>query len=254
MLVDTHAHLYAEEFSSDRDAMINNAFAAGVKKIILPNIDVESVTPMLELAGKYPRSCFPLIGLHPTSVNGNYKDQLHRMEELLKSHSFYGIGETGIDLYWDKTWLKEQEESFRWHLQIARELKFPVVIHVRNSFQEVYTILKEEQNGSLRGIFHCFSGTREDAFKVIDAGFSLGIGGVVTFRNSDLPQVLQAIDLHHVLLETDAPYLAPVPFRGKRNESGYIRMIAGKIAEIYGLSLEKVAEVTTRNAEQMFGV
>ena len=254
MLIDTHAHLYAEEFSDDRDAMIMKASAAGVKKIILPNIDVDSVSPMLGLAGKYPGICFPLMGLHPTSVDGNYKDQLKQIGTLLKNQRFYGIGETGIDLYWDTTWQKEQEISFRWHLETAREMRLPVVIHVRNSFDEVYNILKEEQDGSLRGVFHCFSGTQEEAFKVIDAGFFLGIGGVVTFRNSNLDQILSGIGINHVLLETDAPYLAPVPYRGKRNESGYLGLIAAKIAEIYGQPPESIAEATTRNAEHLFGI
>jgi TatD DNase family protein len=253
MLVDTHAHLYADEFTNDRDSMILNAIHSGVTKMILPNIDADSVNGMLELATSYPEHCFPLIGLHPTSVDSNFRDQLKQIDNLLKEQKFYGIGETGIDLYWDKTWQKEQEKSFRWHLQMARDMNLPVVIHVRNSFNEVYTILKEEQNGTLRGVFHCFSGSYDDALKVIDTGFFLGAGGVVTFKNSTLAAVLSKIDIRHILLETDSPYLAPVPYRGKRNESAYLVGIAEKIAEIYNLPFCRVAETTTGNAELLFG-
>jgi TatD DNase family protein len=254
MLVDTHAHLYADDFNDDRDDVIGNALEAGVKKIVLPNIDTASIAGMLSLARQYPGICFPLMGLHPTSVDSQYKEKLNEVESWLGKEKFYGIGETGIDLYWDKTWAKEQADSFRRHLLIARNMNLPVVIHVRNSFDEVYTIVKEEQNGNLRGVFHCFSGSTEEAKKATGCGFHLGIGGVLTFRNSNLSTILPEVDIRKIVLETDSPYLAPVPHRGRRNESAYLVKIVEKMAETYEMNTEQIARITTENAEMLFGI
>jgi TatD DNase family protein len=254
MLIDTHAHLYSEDFADDRDEMIRNAIQAGVQKIVLPNIDENSIENMLGLSNAYPEVCFPLMGLHPTSVGENYKDKLQIVESWLGRRDFFGIGETGIDLYWDKTYQKEQEDAFRIQLQIARSLHKPVVIHVRNSFNEVYEILSNEQDGNLCGVFHCFSGSINEAQKIIDIGFSLGVGGVVTFKNSNLPETLRQVDIKHVVLETDSPYLAPMPHRGRRNESAFLLKIAEKVANIYGIDIAEVSLKTSANAKMLFGI
>jgi TatD DNase family protein len=254
MLIDTHAHLYSEDFNDDRDVIIRNAIDAGVKKIVLPNIDEKSIGSMLALKDAYPDICYPLMGLHPTSVGKNYKEQLLLVHTWLEKETFYGIGEIGIDLYWDKTYLHEQQEAFRTQLGMARAMHQPVVIHVRNSFDEVYSILSEEQDGNMKGVFHCFSGSENEAQKIIDIGFYMGIGGVVTFKNSNLPEVLKKVDIRHLLLETDAPYLAPMPHRGRRNESAYLLHIADKLAGIYETTSMEVAQITTANAKMLFGI
>jgi len=227
---------------------------AGVNKIILPNIDSSSVTRMLELSERYPDICFPLMGLHPTSVKENYSEELKKLRAILAERKFYGIGEIGIDLYWDKTFIEEQQDAFRQQVRLAKQLALPVVIHVRDSFDEVYKIIAGEQDGNLTGIFHCFTGTIGQAEKVIGAGFKLGIGGVVTFKNSNLREVLAQVDVKHLVLETDSPYLAPAPFRGKRNESSYLLNIAREVAGIYQLPLSEVAEITTENVVNLFGI
>jgi len=254
MLVDTHAHLYAEEFSDDRNQVIDHAVQAGVRKIILPNIDKDSVESLIELSDLFPATCFPLMGLHPTSVKDDFREQIRLVEHWLSQRKFYGIGEIGIDLYWDKSHIREQQEAFRIQLGLAKSTRLPVVIHVRDSFDEVFSILEDEQDGSLSGIFHCFSGNTEQARKVTGQGFYLGIGGVVTFKNSNLPEVLKETDIRHLLLETDAPYLAPVPHRGRRNESAYLPFIAEKIAGIYDMSANDIAATTTGTAERLFGI
>jgi TatD DNase family protein len=254
MLIDTHAHLYSEDFDDDRDAIIRNATEAGVKKIVLPNIDEKSIDSMLALKDAYPDICYPLMGLHPTSVGKNYKEQLMLVQTWLEKETFYGIGEIGIDLYWDKTYLQEQQEAFRTQLGMARSMQQPVVIHVRNSFDEVYSILSKEQDGNMKGVFHCFSGSEDEAQKIIDIGFYMGIGGVVTFKNSNLPEVLKKVSINHLLLETDAPYLAPMPHRGRRNESAYLLHIADKLAGIYETTPKEVEEITTANAKMLFGI
>ncbi|NQU88674.1 MAG: TatD family hydrolase [Mariniphaga sp.] len=254
MLIDSHSHIYSEDFNDDRDEAIQRAINADIQKIILPNIDSTSVESMLKLSEKFPDICYPLIGLHPTSVNENYKSELENVENWLDKRKFYGIGEIGIDLYWDKTFLKQQEEVFLYQIRIAKKLKLPIVIHVRNSFNEVFSIIEKEVDESLTGIFHCFSGTLEEAQKVIQIEFKLGIGGVVTFKNSELSNVLKHIDIQHLVLETDSPYLTPAPFRGKRNESSYLVYIAKKIAEIYSCSLEQVAQTTSENVINLFGI
>ena len=254
MLIDTHAHLYLEDFMHDTQEVFQRAYSIGVKKIILPNIDSGSIKKLFELSDAYPQICFPLIGLHPTSVETDYRDELEAVEYWLGKRKVFGIGEIGIDLYWDKTRVKEQSDAFRYQLNLAKSHRLPVVIHVRESFNEVYSIVREEQDGSLRGIFHCFSGTLEEAKKITAEGFFLGIGGVITFKNSNLAEVIQQVDISHLVLETDSPYLAPVPKRGQRNESSYLPAVAKKIAEIHNCSVEQVAKVTSENAKSLFGI
>ena len=252
ILIDTHTHLYLEEFADDRSEVVNNAITKGVKYMLLPNIDRSSVSGMLDLCEKFPGNCFPMMGLHPTSVKEDYLSELEIVEEWLDKKKFYGIGETGIDLYWDKTFHKEQEITFSHQIELAKKHKLPIVIHSRNSYQEIYAILKKLNSPELTGVFHCFTGNQEQANEIIKLGFKLGIGGVVTFKNSGLDKVVDKIDLEHIILETDSPYLTPVPFRGKRNESAYIFNVAQKIAEIKNKPIEKIAEITTNNATRLF--
>lgn len=254
MLIDTHSHIYSEDFTHDRDEALQRAYESGIKKIILPNIDSGSIKHMLDLADAYPHLCYPLIGLHPTSVEEDYKEELEAVEYWLEKRKFYGIGEIGIDLYWDKKYIKEQKEVFRHQVKIAKQQNLPIVIHIRDSFEETFQIVKEEQDGTLKGIFHCFTGDEAEAQKIIDIGFHLGIGGVVTFKNSNLDSVIQNIGVENLVLETDSPYLAPVPKRGKRNESSYLVFIAQKLAEIYNLPLTRIAEITTQNARKLFEI
>lgn len=261
-LIDTHAHLYAEQFDNDRDTVIEDAIRQGVEYFFLPNIDSTSIEGMLALASKYPGKCFPMMGLHPCYVTKTYKDDLMVVKEWLKKmkenetpHRFWAVGEIGIDLYWDKTYFNEQQEAFREQITLAKEYGLPIIIHTRNSFDETLSIVKEMNDDSLKGIFHCFSGNTEQALEVIAlAGFKLGIGGVVTFKNSGVDKVVEAVGLEHIVLETDAPYLAPVPYRGKRNESAYVRLVAEKIAAVKNIPVEEVARVTTKNALELFGV
>ena len=252
IFTDTHSHLYLQEFKNDLDQVINNAIKKDIKYILLPNIDSSSITDLYEVCNKYSDICFPMMGLHPTSVKANYEEEIGKIEEQVSKHEFCAIGEIGIDLYWDKTFEKEQELVFRKQVQLAKETDLPIVVHSRNSTNEIISILTDMDIKTLTGVFHCFSGTEEQANKITDMGFKLGIGGVVTFKNSGLGKVIEKIDLRHLLLETDAPFLAPVPFRGKRNESAYIKIIAEKIAEIKQLTTEEVAEVTTNNALELF--
>jgi TatD DNase family protein len=254
MLIDTHSHIYSEDFSSDVDEIIESAYNNDVKKIILPNIDSASVKRLLDLSNAYPHLCFPLMGLHPTSVDEDYKEELGAVEYWIEKLEFFGIGEIGIDLYWDKSFLNEQQDAFRHQLKLAKSKKLPVVIHVRNSFDEVYEIVEQEQDGTLKGIFHCFTGSYSEARKITDLGFLLGIGGVVTFKNSNLPEVIEKFELKNIVLETDAPYLAPVPKRGQRNESAYLVYIAQKVAEIFQVPVKEVAEMTTKNARSLFKI
>ena len=253
MFVDTHTHLYAEEFTTDIDESLKKAIDAGVEKFFLPNIDSSSVAGMHHLCEKYPQHCFPMMGLHPCSVKENYKEELAIAYKYLQTRKYTAVGEIGIDLYWDKTFYKEQVEAFEQQINWALEFNLPIVIHCRNSFDEIYEVL-----GSFKqlpkGIFHCFSGTREQAEQVIAlGGFKLGIGGVLTFKNSGLDKVVELLDMKHLVLETDSPYLAPIPFRGKRNESSYTKLIAEKLAQIKGISIDEVADVTTKNALEIFG-
>ena len=254
ILTDTHTHLYSEQFNEDIDNVIQNCIDKGITRLFLPNIDSSSIEEMISLEDKYPHNCFPMMGLHPTSVGENYKEELAIVAEWMAKHKFCAIGEIGIDLYWDKTFLKEQQEAFRFQIALAKKYDLPFVIHCRDSFEEIFKILDELNDDKMRGIFHCFTGTVEQANHIINYGsFKLGIGGVVTFKNSGLDKVVEQIDLKHMVLETDAPYLAPTPYRGKRNESSYLLGIAEKVADIYNISLEEVAKITTKNSQDVFG-
>jgi TatD DNase family protein len=253
--IDTHCHLYLDEFTDDRLAAINRAVDDGVSKILLPNIDRTSWQPMLELSSQYPDICFPMAGLHPTSVlPETIAQELAVLTLQLETNTFVAIGEIGIDLYWDKTHQDLQEEIFRFQIQLAKKHKLPIVIHVRKSFDEVWRILKPESGPDMKGVFHCFPGDENQARLVTEAGFMLGVGGVVSFKNSGLQHVIAAVGVEHIILETDAPFLAPVPYRGKRNEPAYIPVIAAKVAEVCGISIEEVAEITTANALRLFNL
>lgn len=252
MLIDTHAHLYLEEFDVDRDAMIQRAEGMGVGKFYLPNIDSSSIDPMLKLEKEHPGQCFPMMGLHPCSVKENYEQELALIEKWLATRHFCAIGETGIDLYWDASYIEEQKIAFRRQIQWAKELGIPVIIHSRESTEHILEMLEAEQDGKLYGILHCFTGTSEQANRAIDLGFWLGIGGVLTFKNAGLDKTVRQIPLEYLVLETDSPYLAPVPYRGKRNESAYIRLVAEKLAELKETNLAHVSAVTSSNAEKIF--
>jgi len=252
IITDTHTHLYLEQFDEDRSSVVERAIQKGVEYMLIPNIDSKSIDAMLDLCNQYPENCFPMIGLHPTNVSQNYEDELKIVETFLSHRCFCAIGETGIDLYWDKTYAKEQEIAFKHQIALAKKFDLPIVIHSRDSMNEIFAVLETVNTPSLKGVFHCFSGTLLDANKAIEMGFMLGIGGVITFKNSKLPEIIQAVDLENMVLETDAPYLTPAPYRGKRNESAYTYYVAEKIAEIKNVSIETVAEVTTNNAKQLF--
>lgn len=252
MFIDTHSHIYEEEFREDRQEVIRRAKEAKVEYIILPDIDSESRGRMLELEAQYPEMLFPTAGLHPTSVNENYKDELKKVEQELGRHKYYGIGECGIDLYWDKTHYKEQLNAFSYQLGLAKETGLPVIIHSRDALDEIFKALKPYPY--IKGIFHCFPGNTEEARRAIGSGFLLGIGGVVTFKNSQMADVIREIGTDSLVLETDSPYLTPVPYRGQRNESSHIPLIAQKIAEITGTTCKIIAEITTRNAMNLFNL
>lgn len=254
ILTDTHTHLYAKQFDDDVDDVIANCLKEGVSRLFMANIDSSSIASMMSLGKKFPKNCFPMMGIHPTSIKESYKEELVIVEEWLSKYSFCAIGEIGIDLYWDKTYLKEQQAAFRYQINLAKQHNLPFAIHCRDAFDEVFEILDELNDDQMRGIFHCFTGNLEQAQKIIAyGGFKLGIGGVVTFKNAGLDKVVEQIELEHLVLETDAPYLAPTPYRGKRNESAYIQVIAAKIAEIHGTTIEAVAEITTKNSVEVFG-
>lgn len=254
ILVDSHAHLYLDQFDADRQQVIRHAIGQDVRYMILPNIDKDSIGPMMQLVNDFPENCFPMMGLHPTSVKDDYNVQLELLKEWLKKDKFYAIGEMGIDLYWDKTYFAQQQEAFRQQVDLALEYDLPLVIHSRNSFDEIFQLLDEVYKPGLRGVFHCFNGNLEQAEHIIKMGFLLGIGGVLTYKNSGLAEVTEKISPEHMLLETDAPFLAPVPFRGKRNESAFLVEVARKLGEIKGMQLEEVAEITTRNAVELFQI
>lgn len=254
MYIDTHAHIYANQFSQDRDLMLEKTFACDVQRIYLPNIDHESIDSMLELEAKYPKNCFATMGLHPCSVGKDFEKELYLVENWLSKRKFVAIGEMGTDLYWDKTFFEEQKEAFKVQVHLAKKYNLPIIIHCRDSFQETIELLEPLKDDNLKGIFHCFTGTAKDAQKVIDLGFLMGIGGVVTFKNGGLDTVLPNVDLKHLVLETDSPYLAPVPHRGKRNETSYIPIIAQKIAQIKNIDVEVVKQATTENALALFGL
>ena len=253
MFVDTHTHLYSEEFLTDIDIALKRAIDAGVEKFFLPNIDSTSIKGMHRLCEKYPQHCFPMMGLHPCSIKENYEEELTIAYSLLQKKTYKAVGEIGIDLYWDKTFYTQQVNAFKRQINWALEFNLPVVIHCRNSFDEIYEILTGFKKLP-KGIFHCFSGNEEQAYKIIEAtNFKLGIGGVLTFKNSGLDKAIANIDLKHLVLETDSPYLAPIPYRGKRNESSYIPLIAAKLADIKNCTITEVASITTANAKEVFG-
>ncbi len=252
IFTDTHTHLYLEEFDQDRREVIEKATGAGVRYMMLPNIDSTSISTMLALADEFPANCFPMMGLHPTSVKENFREELAIVENQLQNRRFYGIGECGIDLYWDKTFAKEQEVVFRHHIELALSYNLPLIVHIRESFNEVIRILRDANKPDLRGIFHCFSGRPEQAKQAAGLGFSLGLGGVITFKNNKMQETLKHVGMEHLVLETDAPFLAPMPYRGKRNDPSYIPLIAEKVAEIKGISVEEVARATTENARKLF--
>ena len=252
ILIDTHTHLYLKEFDADRQTVIKTAIEKGIKYFFMPNIDSSSISEMMRICRDFPNNCFPMMGLHPTSVKENFQEELNQIEQWLNKEKFYAIGEIGIDLYWDNTFLKEQEIVFKQQLDWAVQYKLPVVIHMRKSFDEIFKIIKDYKNTELRGIFHCFGGNDVQAKQLIELGYKLGIGGVITYKNSGIVKVVSEIDLSHIVLETDAPFLTPAPFREKRNESSYIYYIAEKIAEIKNITIEEVAEITTANALNIF--
>jgi len=253
-LTDTHTHLYSEEFDQDRDEMIARAIAAGVTRFFVPSIDSTYTEKMYALEKAYPGHIYLMMGLHPCYVKENYKEELAHVEAALAQREFKAIGEIGIDLYWDKTTLEIQKIAFRHQIQLAKKYKLPINIHCREAFDEIFEVLELEKSDELFGIFHCFSGTYEQALQAISYNMKLGIGGVVTFKNGKIDQFLNQIDLKHIVLETDSPYLAPVPYRGKRNESGYTRLVAEKLAELYQLPVAEIARITTENSKAIFGI
>jgi len=253
-LIDTHTHLYLPEFESDRDEAVGRAIGSGIVKMLMPNIDIHSVKQMLSVEARYPGICYPMIGLHPTSVKEDYLTQLDELENLFTKHKFIAIGEIGIDLYWDKTFLKEQIIALRRQIAFAIEKKLPVVIHSRDSFPEVFSVLEEFFGKGLKGVLHAFTGNINVARRATGMGFKLGIGGIVTFKNSGLDRVLENIKPDDIILETDSPYLAPVPHRGKRNESSYLCIINKKIADIYGMKEEELENITFATSASLFNI
>ena len=254
MITDTHTHLYSEQFDEDRKAMIQRAKDAGVSRFFIPAIDSSYTNRMLTLEEENPEDVFLMMGLHPTSVKENYLEELAHVKEWIDKKSFYAIGEIGIDLYWDTTFLKQQQEAFRTQIKWAKSQKLPIVIHCRDAFDEIFEVLESEKGDDLRGIFHCFTGNLEQAKQAISYNMKLGIGGVATFKNGKIDKFLNEIDLKHIVLETDAPYLAPKPFRGKRNESAYITNVVDKLVDIYQVSYQEIAQITTQNSKDVFGV
>jgi TatD DNase family protein len=254
MYTDTHTHLYLDAFSTDRDAVIDRAVTAGVSRMLLPNIDASTISGMLHLSDRYPGVCLPMMGLHPTSVKADYRNELNIIKGHLDRPGLVAVGEIGIDLYWDRTYVREQENAFIEQLSWAKERNLPVVIHARDSFQEIFHLLDRVGTTGLSGVFHSFTGTRQELEKALSYGFMIGINGIVTFKNSGLADLVSTIPLEKLLLETDAPFLSPVPHRGKRNECSYLVHIAERLAEIYNLPPREIATVTSRNAATLFKI
>jgi TatD DNase family protein len=254
IITDTHTHLYSEAFDEDRDEMINRALSEGVTRFFIPAIDSTYTESMLQLEKDYPENIFLMMGLHPTHVKDDYKEELNHVEEMLANRKFYAVGEIGIDLYWDKSTLGIQQEAFKYQIQLAKKYRLPIVIHCREAFDEIFEVLETEKSDDLFGIFHCFTGTLEQAHQAISYNMKLGIGGVATFKNGKIDQFLNQIDMKHIVLETDSPYLAPSPHRGKRNESVYIIKVLEKLSELYGVSLKDIASITTKNSVDVFKV
>ncbi len=254
IITDTHTHLYSEQFDDDRDEVIARAKEQGVSRFFIPAIDSSYTDRMLQLEVQYPNDVFLMMGLHPTSVSSNYKEELAKIKNLIHKRPFVAIGEIGIDLYWDTTFLAEQQEAFQLQIQWAKKKNLPIAIHCREAFDEIFEVLELEKGDDLHGVFHCFTGTLEQAKKAISYQMKLGIGGVVTFKNGKIDTFLNQIEIQHIVLETDAPYLSPVPYRGKRNESSYITYVIDKLAAIYNLSFEEIVRITTENSKQLFGI
>ena len=255
MIIDTHTHLYSEAFSEDRDLMMARALAAGIEKFVVPAIDSSYASDMYDLEKKYPENVYLMMGLHPTSVKqASFIEELDFVEKQFEQKNFCAVGEIGIDLYWDKSTLSIQQEAFRRQIRLAKRNNLPIVIHCRDAFDEVFEVLEKEKDDKLFGIFHCFTGNLEEAQRAISLKMKLGIGGVVTFKNGKIDTFLREISINHIVMETDSPYLAPVPFRGKRNESSYITFVQKKLAEIYKISEEEVAQITTKNAREIFNI
>jgi TatD DNase family protein len=255
ILTDTHTHLYSEEFDQDRTEMIQRAIDAGVSRFFVPSIDSNYTQKMYDVASQFPENIFLMMGLHPCYVKPEtYQEELAHVEKELEKKKFYAIGEIGVDMYWDKTTLKIQQEAFQRQIQLAKKYKLAINIHCREAFDEVFEVLYSERSSDLFGIFHCFAGDIHQAKRAIDLNMKLGIGGVATFKNGKIDQFLKDIDLRHIVLETDSPYLAPVPFRGKRNESSYTKLVAEKLSQIYQLSIEEIVQITTENSKSIFGI
>ncbi len=254
MFTDTHTHLYAEEFDLDRSEMIERAILKGITRFFIPSIDSKYTQKMYDLQSQFPSNIYLMMGLHPCYVKDNYLDELAHVENQLSNHKFYAIGEIGIDLFWDKSTLEIQKKAFKHQIQLAKKYKLAINIHCREAFDEVFEVLESERSDDLFGIFHCFSGNLDQAQQAISLNMKLGIGGVVTFKNGKIDQFLNQIDIAHIVLETDSPYLAPSPHRGKRNESGYTVLVAQKLSEIYNLSIKEIAQITTENSKLVFGV
>ncbi|MGC1204572.1 MAG: TatD family hydrolase [Flavobacteriaceae bacterium] len=254
IITDTHTHLYSEAFDEDRHEMINRAIENGVSRFFIPAIDSTYTESMLQLEKDYPENVFLMMGLHPTHVKDDYKKELNHVEDMLAKRKFYAVGEIGIDLYWDKSTLEIQKEAFKHQIKLAKKYKLPIVIHCRDAFDEIFEVLESEKRDDLFGIFHCFTGTLEQAHQAISYNMKLGIGGVATFKNGKIDQFLNQIHLKHIVLETDSPYLSPVPYRGKRNESSYILKVLDKLSFIYGIPKEEIADMTTKNSKSVFKI
>ena len=255
-MIDTHTHLYLDQFDDDRTEVVEKAIQNGIDKLLLPNIDLESITGMNALVKQYPNNCFAMMGLHPCSVNADYKSVLTQMKTVLDTNSNYiAIGEIGMDLYWDKTYINEQADALKIQIEWAKEMKLPIVIHVRDAFDEIFEVIDALNDDDLTGVFHCFTGNLDQANHILNyGGFKLGLGGVLTFKNSGLDKIVSQIDMQHLVLETDSPYLAPTPHRGKRNESSYVNLVAQKLADIKNLSIQKIDKITTQNANAVFNL
>lgn len=253
-MIDTHTHIYDEAFDEDRNEVIENAISKGITTVILPNVDTSTIDPIMDMVATYPHFCKPAFGLHPTEVKDDYRVQLQQIECIIRQARPVAIGEIGLDFYWDSTFKEQQIKAFEKQLDLAIELNLPVIIHVRKAYAEAIAIVSNYIEKGLKGVFHCFGGGVQEAKKIVEFGFYLGIGGVVTFKNSKLDEIISTIGLEHLLLETDAPYLAPVPFRGKRNEPAYVSLVCEKLATVFSMSYDKIDEITTNNAVELFNL
>lgn len=254
MFIDSHTHLYDKQFDADRSNIIQKAIETGVTKMVLPNCDTSTIDDMLQLESEFKNSCFAMMGLHPCYVNITVDEELNVVKQWLNKRKFIAIGEIGLDYYWDKTFIQEQKKAFITQIELSLQYQLPIVIHNREATDDILKILKEFKQSNIKGVFHCFTGSIDTAKEIIDMGFLIGVGGVLTYKNSGLASVIKDIDLQHIVLETDAPYLSPVPYRGKRNESSYIKIIAEKLSEIKELPLTTIAEITTQNAQKLFNL